>query len=117
MVEADVQRAFVEHLGDRGWDVTTDNPDHTDLIAKRGAERIVAEVKGRTSEPGLDVDTMYGQLLRRMHPAATDETRYAVVVPADMRGKVTRVATEIRSVLGVEVWTVDDAGLVRVDSE
>lgn len=66
MREEEVQAAFVEHLRARGWDVTTENADYTDVVAKRGAERLIAEVKGHTSSPGLDVDTAYGQLLRRM---------------------------------------------------
>jgi hypothetical protein len=42
------------------------------------AERLHLEAKGRTTSAGLDVDTMFGQLLRRM----TDETaRHGVVVP------------------------------------
>ncbi len=57
MKEAEVQAALVLHLIERGWDVTVDSPDHTDVVAKRGAERLVAEVKGHTSSPGLDIDT------------------------------------------------------------
>ena len=66
MIEAEVQAAFVKYLNERGWKVVTDNPDYTDVIARRGAELLVAEVKGTTTLPGLDVDTAYGQLLRRM---------------------------------------------------
>ncbi|WP_028638880.1 hypothetical protein [Nocardioides sp. URHA0032] len=51
MTEAEVEAALVAHLLERGWDVTTTNLDHTDVIARRGAELIVAEVKGHTSEP------------------------------------------------------------------
>ena len=37
-----------------------------DVYAERGDERLYAEAKGPTTSPGLDVDTLYGQLLRRM---------------------------------------------------
>ncbi len=47
----------------------------------RGDERLFAEAKGRTAAMGLDIDTMYGQLLRRMPPQATS-VRFAIVVPA-----------------------------------
>lgn len=40
--------------------------DFLDIYAERGQERLYAEAKGRTSEIGLDVDILYGQLLRRM---------------------------------------------------
>jgi hypothetical protein len=66
MKEADVVAAFAAYLIERGWDVTTKNRDFTDVIAKRGAERLIAEAKGHTTSAGLDTDTMFGQLLRRM---------------------------------------------------
>jgi hypothetical protein len=51
-----------------------------DVYARRGDEHLYAEAKGRTTDAGLDVDTLYGQLLRRMtDPDAA--IRYAVVVP------------------------------------
>ena len=38
-----------------------------DVVARGGNETIYAEVKGRTnSRPGAGLDTLYGQLLRRM---------------------------------------------------
>lgn len=92
MREADVQAAFVSHLLERGWDVLAKSPDPADVHAKRGAERLVAEVKGHTTDPGTDVDTMYGQLLRRMREEdRTADVRYAVVVPESMAVAATRV--------------------------
>lgn len=111
MREAEVQKAFVDHLRDRGWDVLTDNADYADVIARRGAETLVAEVKGHTSSGGLDVDTLYGQLLRRMTSPA-EETRYAVVVPASLRGKVERVSAAVRDLLDIDVWLVDESSEV-----
>ena len=35
MIEAAVQDAFAKHLIERGWEVKTDNDDHTDVIARR----------------------------------------------------------------------------------
>ena len=78
--EAEVEAAFVRYLLERGWDVDTDKTDHADVVARRGAEYIVAEVKGTTAAPGLDVDTAYGQLLRRMGDRP-EGTRFAIVVP------------------------------------
>lgn len=51
------------------------------VIAQRGDERLIGEVKGYTAgNTGLDTDTMYGQLLRRMKPGAA--TTWAVIVPS-----------------------------------
>jgi hypothetical protein len=109
MKEAEVQAAFVKYLIERGWDVTTDNDDHTDVEARRGAEVLVAEVKGTTPYPGLDVDTAYGQLLRRMGDRP-ERVRYALVVPDSARRSAPRVPDKVRRRLGIDVWTVDEAG-------
>lgn len=114
MREADVQAAFVSHLLERGWDVLTESLDHVDVHARRGAERIVAEVKGHTTDPGLDVDTMYGQLLRRMREEdRTADVRYAVVVPESVAVAATRVPAWVRADLNIDVVLVDDFGRVR----
>lgn len=110
--EADVQQAFVQYLLDRRWDVHVDNADHTDVIAKRGAELLVAEVKGKTTEPGLDVDTGYGQLLRAIS-RYPDASTYALVAPEALLTAVTRVSPEVRGRVGIELYLVDDLGQVR----
>lgn len=71
--------AFCDWLISQGWTVARE-VDFVDVLAERGGERLLAEAKGRTASPGLDVDTMYGQLLRRMGPS-DEQVRYAVVVP------------------------------------
>jgi Holliday junction resolvase len=107
MIEAEVQDAFAKYLIEHGWEVKTDNHDHTDVIARRGDELLVAEVKGTTSEPGLDVDTAYGQLLRRMQDRP-EAVRYALVVPESALRFALRVSDEVRGKLGIDVWTVDE---------
>jgi hypothetical protein len=57
--------AFSEYLTANGWSVTPE-VDFCDLVANRDGGRLFVEAKGRTTSPGLDVDTLYGQLLRRM---------------------------------------------------
>ena len=55
-----------------------------DVVAHRGNETIYAEVKGRTkSRSGAGLDTLYGQLLRRMpaEEAGERNVRFAVVIP------------------------------------
>lgn len=107
--EAHVVAALSAWLTERGWSVTTEI-DYLDIRAERGDERLYVEAKGRTSSPGLDVDTMFGQLLRRM----TDETaRYGVVVP-DGRPltAVLRIPEPVRRRLRIEVYAVSDDGTV-----
>lgn len=111
MREAEVQAAFVRHLLERGWDPTVDGSDHVDVSARRGAEHLVAEVKGDTGSPGTDVDTLVGQLLRRIDPD-TDE-RYVLVVTERLLAKVQRIAGRVLARLGIEVAVVDDLGGVR----
>jgi hypothetical protein len=76
--EARVVEAYACWLERDDWDVQSEI-DFVDIYAVRGDEQIYAEVKGRTTDPGLDVDTLYGQLLRRMTDARAS-ARYAVVV-------------------------------------
>lgn len=115
MKEAAVEAAFVRHLLERGWDVSTDKADHVDVVARRGAEHIVAEVKGTTSSAGLDVDTAYGQLLRRMVDRP-DGTRFALVVPESARRAALRVPADIRKKLDIDVWIVNDFGTIELNS-
>ena len=101
--ESEVEAAFVAWLTANGWTVTT-QVDFADVHAERAGERIVAEVKGITTEPGLDIDTMYGQILRRMR--TFDRTRYAVVVPDTAVPKALRVEDEVRARLNLCVFGV-----------
>jgi hypothetical protein len=111
--KAEVEAAFVRYLLDRGWDVDTDKENHADVVARRGAEYIVAEVKGSTAAPGLDVDTAYGQLLRRMGDRP-ESTRFAIVVPESARTAAMRVPEEVRWKFGIDVWVVDELGSVAL---
>ncbi|OBG38120.1 hypothetical protein [Mycobacterium sp. E3198] len=113
MKEAEVQAAFVDYLQERGWKVKTHNDDHADVKAWRGENFLVAEVKGATTDSGLDVDTAYGQLLRRMGDRS-DGIRYALVVPDSARRAALRVSEEVRRRLGIDVWTVDEAGNIQL---
>ena len=81
-----VANAFCTWLTERGWDVSTD-VDSCDVMARRGDETIFAQAKGRTSAAGLDVDTMYGQLLRRMPTTHDRKVRFGVVVPTHARAE------------------------------
>ncbi|MDO8144389.1 MULTISPECIES: hypothetical protein [unclassified Isoptericola] len=110
MKETEVERRFADHLTAQGWKVTLDDPGYVDVIAKRPEERtLVAETTGHTSSPGLDVDTMFGQLLRRMTDLS-GATRYAVVVPEDVVPKVRRIPPEVLRTLRIEVWCVPASG-------
>lgn len=83
-----------------------------DVRATRGTELMFAEAKGRTAAPGLDIDTLYGQLLRRVPADAVGEAQFAVVVPSTALSAALRVPSSVREVLGIEIYTVDDLGSV-----
>jgi hypothetical protein len=109
--EKRVVDAFVAWLQEDGW--TADTEVHfADVYARRGNERLYAEAKGRTAAIGLDVDTLYGQLLRRMTDPDAG-ARYAVVVPTAAVQAALRVPAWSRQRLGIDVYEVDDAGRVH----
>jgi hypothetical protein len=101
--EAPVERGFKRWLEQDGWRLISDASSWADVIAERGHERLVGEVKGYTSgNTGTDVDTMFGQLLRRMTPGG------AIIVPTRTLPKVLRVPVEVRRALGIRVFEVRD---------
>jgi hypothetical protein len=102
--------AFCDWLERDGWSVRRE-VEFVDVLATRGDERLYAEAKGKTSSPGLDVDTMYGQLLRRMTDQ-DDQVRYAVVVPSSVLPAAQRVPGWVRKRLRLDVYGVDDDGYV-----
>jgi hypothetical protein len=115
LMRGDEQRVvavFMEWLRQDGW-VVDGEVDFVDVYARRGGERLYAEAKGRTAAVGLDVDTMYGQLLRRMKDPASG-ARYAVVVPTAAIQAALRVPTWVRERLDLDVYEVDDQGLVHL---
>ena len=107
MDETRVVQAFCRALEADGWEVSTE-VDFVDVVAHKEGTTIYAEAKGHTSSPGLDVDTMYGQLLRRMGDQPRARARYAVVVPETALTAARRVPTWVRSRLGIDVYAVHE---------
>lgn len=110
MIEAEVVRAFVAWLECEGWSVRTE-VGFIDVVAERDGLTLLAEAKGTTASAGLDVDTAYGQLLRRIN-LGRDGERYALVVPASAGKAVERVGRDLRSLLRIELYVVADDGTV-----
>lgn len=111
--EARVVDAFCAALARDGWSVTRE-AKFVDVVATKGGTTIYADAKGRTAAPGLDVDTMYGQLLRRMKTEDETGVRYAVVVPDTALAAAKRVPTWVRSRLGIDVYAVYEDGRVEL---
>lgn len=114
-----VVETFASWLTGQGWMVRFE-VDWWDLLAERDGRRLYVEAKGRTAAPGLDVDTAFGQVIRRM-PAEDDPVAmFALVVrdePKSVRAAV-RVPIRVRRLLRIMVFAVADSGLVReLDSE
>ena len=112
MIESDVVTAFVVWLNREGWSVRTE-VDFVDVVAERDGVALIAEAKGTTNSAGLDVDTAYGQLLRRISPEE-DARRYALVVPASARKAAERVRREVRTMLKIDVYVVADDGTIEL---
>ena len=106
--------AYVTWLEQSNWTVRRE-VDFADVYAERGEQRLYAEAKGRTTSPGLDVDTRYGQLLRRMRDPEHG-ARYAVVVPTAALNAALRVPAWVRDRLSVDVYEVDDDARVHLRS-
>lgn len=109
--EERVVDAFAAYLEALGWTVHREVA-FCDLVARRDREIRSVEAKGRTSARGLDVDTLYGQLLRRM-PETNDPTaRWIVGVPTEMIPHALRVPSRIRQTLRIDVYEVDADGRI-----
>ena len=65
-----------------------------DVVAQRDGVQLICEAKGRTGDPGIDLDTAYGQLLRRMPVEDDPAIRFGLVVRDEPRS--------IRAALRVE---------------
>ena len=105
--------AFRRWLETQGWETETETA-FVDVVAHRGNETIYAQVKGRTkSRPGAGLDTLYGQLLRRMpvEEVGDPNTRFAVVVPTEKAYR--DAAVRVRDVLRIDVYAVSDDGQVE----
>ena len=113
--ETRVEQAFRAWLADRGWRICDPPPEleFLDVMAERDGKTVYAEVKGRTAAPGTDVDTAYGQLVRRMPEFEDDSVRYALVVPSVFEEKALRVPARVRAALRIDVYLVDEQGGVR----
>lgn len=110
--EARVVDAFCAYLENEGWSVKRE-VQFVDVKATRGALTLYAEAKGRTEAMGLDVDILYGQLLRRV-PEPSADSLLGVVVPELAVAAALRVPESIRAVLRVHIWAVSDEGEVRL---
>ena len=107
--------AFRRWLESQGWETETET-GFVDVVARRGDETIYAEVKGRTKgRPGAGLDTLYGQLLRRMPVEEVGEanTRFAVVIPTGAEAAALRVPRRVRDLLRIDIYAVSDDGQVE----
>ena len=112
--ELRVVDAFAAWLESEGWEVRRE-VEFVDIMATRHGETLYAEAKGRTAAVGLDVDTVYGQLLRRMRDESAG-ARYAVVIPTEAVTAALRVPPWVRHRLAVAVYEVAETGAVSLHS-
>lgn len=105
--------AFCRWLESEGW-MTEREVAFVDVLATRGGDRMYVEAKGRTASPGLDVDTMYGQLLRRMPEDEVGDAAFAVVVPDTALKAARRVPRRIRDLLRIRIYGVTEDGTILI---
>ncbi|WP_157875864.1 hypothetical protein [Peterkaempfera griseoplana] len=116
MGSGDEQRmcgAFVGWLRTHGWKILEESctKDCVDIEAWHAdGARLLVEVQGDTTDPGPDLDTAYGRLLRRMD--GVPSSRYAVVVPEDALDAALRVLPQVREALALDVYAVGPGGEV-----
>ncbi|MGW4586372.1 hypothetical protein ACWEKJ_03485 [Amycolatopsis thermoflava] len=112
--EAHVVQAFCVWLTAEGWTVRTE-VNHVDVVAERDGDRLYAEAKGKTSAPGLDVNTAIGQLLARMPTSDDPAARYALVVRDEPRSvrAAQRVPQRVLTLLRIDLYAVAEDGAVR----
>ena len=82
---------------------------HVDVLP-RGTQRLYAEANARTASVGLDVDTLYGQLLHRMSPEALGVAIFAGVVRDTTVAAAERLPSRIRATLGIHLFGVAENG-------
>ena len=112
--EARVVAAFCAYLRSEGWEVERE-VKFVDVLAIKDGVTLYAEAKGRTEAIGLEVDTLYGQLLRRV-PEDGSSSALGVVVPEKAVAAALRVPQWMRDRLRVHVWAVSDDNHVRLVS-
>lgn len=105
--------AFEGWLRSHGWKVLEERcaGDCFDIEAWHSdGARLLVEVQGDTATPAVDLDTLYGRLLRRMD--GVPSSRYAVVVPDYAVTEAQRVIPQVREALALEVYAVGAHGEV-----
>ncbi|HEY9473194.1 MAG TPA: hypothetical protein VIS06_04995 [Mycobacteriales bacterium] len=112
--EALVVSAFAAFLTSEGWTVRTE-VEWVDVLAERDGVRLYCEAKGKTSSPGLDIDTAFGQLLRRMPQEDDPTAEFALVIRDEPRSvaAVERVPARVRDLLRITLYAVAENGAVR----
>jgi len=113
--EATVVEVFSAWLAGQGWECEKlpARGDFPSIAARHpDGRRLVVEVKGFSRDAGADLDSGYGRLLRRMK--GEPDTAYAFVVAKTVVRFAQRVPSEVRSTLGISLYTVDANGKVEL---
>jgi hypothetical protein len=108
--EERVVAAFCAWLEAAGWSVERE-VQWCDVVAVRDGVTMWCEAKGRTYDPGLDCDLLYGQLLRRV--PAEGAYRIGVVVPSSAVKAARRVVPRVRQAINLAIFEVSESNQVR----
>lgn len=112
MNEEAVVAAMANYLQEQEFEVVlADGNQDPDMVATRNNERLIIEAKGDTgNNMGTDVDTGYGQILRRMNGEPCT-TLYGLAFPANRRDVALRVPVLVRERLHIALYAVADGGV------
>ena len=110
--EKRVVDTFCRWLEKNGW-IVDKEVNFIDIVARKGPLHLYAETKGRTAAIGLDVDTLYGQLLRRIPNGEVGKAVFGVVVPEEGKLSALRVQAQVRKLLNIVIFVVDLNGNVE----
>lgn len=110
--ENEILAAFLTWASNNGFEEEAVR-GHEDAVITDHHGIVIVEAKGTTKSAGTDVDTLYGQLLRRMHQHHPISTRYAAVVPDTALDAALRVDDRVREQLRIDVYSVGPDGTVN----
>lgn len=112
--EAFVQRAIEAHFRAAGYELSPNG--YVDLSCRHPTtgQRWQIEAKGKTSSPGLDLQTCLGQLIVRM---SDPDIRYAVALPdvPTYRKQIEQVKPWVTERLNLSWILVSPEGQVTID--
>ncbi|EMX8596732.1 hypothetical protein AAH223_003485 [Enterobacter hormaechei] len=110
--ESFVQECLEEHFIKSGFTIIRERPIDLKCINKTTNEIWIIEVKGKTTQIGLDFKTCLGQLLMRM----SDPTyKYAIAMPdiISYHQQINKIPKSVQEKLNLHWFFIDQNGCIN----